>query len=1311
MQDDIGYSSIFPTSGAGFGGPRGSTGPTGAAQPIPGATGAIGSDSTYIKSVNVNESGVIEVVSSDDVISISGNLIGPTGIYAGVTALSVGGGIPFIRGVCGGITLDFYNIRTAGLLGVTYTQDGSLKITINENSEAGGISASTEANRIVYIKQNTHIMSTDLIPQTSTNSNRIGSVNYSYINFGGETAGRNIVADIRETILSVGPIKIGEKIVTLDNFYDHGGTEGITLDVSRATVFQVTTPIGIKAFKHDPIPEGQIMSVTMIVHDEDVWNFPSDVVFDQNSSPVFYPGTNILHLWKSSDSSIWRANFSARGFGVSEINDPGSRGSCCYYDADGTRNCLEYTTQTYCNEKNGTYAPFTSCGNNPCVTNDGTDEYNGVCCSEGRCIPNIDFNLCQAINGYFIDGITCGQYGLYPDDNASNLSTEENISGLCYNKCKEPSICCKNGECLGNITQEHCEQILGGKIVAASNCVEASCCDHVNAPGACCTIDGDNYSCTQVNTPFECISSGGFYMGRNTSCETVNCSCDINEVSTCYRCEQGPNGCNCVPETITNGTCESYGYYDTPTDCSNNCLQKTCYKCNGSVCEQITSCGTCPTGYIEGSCVEDITCQTKTCYKACENCQCDSQIIPANEQCPDGYENSSCDCDTSVCDRQIACFWCFPQINSNITNSSPLSGTSWGAFAARHMQAPYRAVAFLNSETLTKLNNYTNQSEPLSITLPSPDGSTTRAVNILTQQYTENSFTYEIPYFVETLTSNTNINVANLPTAPATIHSNPLSVTGSYRCYYIGSYQHSTANPIENRTRCLNAFGYQNVNQQKCKLCDKIEEINYQLLPTPANPEGIYNITSVEPYSRVINDYSAYAPFPPLWGRITQAWETQYCGLGLYFRETLNLRLMSDQRILEMCHSARTGELKGFMHKLMQKFKSGYQGKNEILNDMVSGMNSGLGNTEYVGPHVNTVFSSFPSSHFIKYDPYLLSTVIPTTYGSPLQYAYHKSSNTNDLILHVSCARDGSAEWTNWNNDNTIDPEDPGTVFESNNWWQRLRGWYLPWYNERIGAYGESLANIDYDNWSTETKLKVLSYYYPLQDGSPILDENTEGTIDQLTGELFFYKPEDQEFGPIQGGATLIVIPPPNPNGTPTEDYGTTATRNVAINGVSKGLPRGIFGRNLRYNLDKYRTATVFYHEENGVLVQTMPFVPLGDKHVSVPVLYINGWFDSSAECTTSWGPQCIGQGGPCSSAPPCTASPGCFGCPGTGGGNGSNWFANVGLIGTSYDFTSTETAPLVQNPINNNKTKTVKIADGICVNMLCPECDLYESC
>jgi hypothetical protein len=1309
MQDDIGYSSIFPTSGAGFGGPRGATGPTGPAQPIPGPTGAVGSDSTYITSVTVNESGVIEVVSSDDVISVSGNLIGPTGIYAGVTALSVGGGIPLIRGVCGGITFDFYNIRTAGLLGITYTEDGTLKITINENSEAGGISASIEPNRIVYIKQNTYIMSTDLIPQTSTNTNRVGSVNYSYINFGGETAGRNVVADIRETIRSVGPIGIGERIVTLDNFYDHGGADGITLDLSRATVFQITTPIGIKAFKHDPIPEGQIMSVTMVVHGEDVWNFPSDVVFDESSSPVFYPGTNILHLWKTNDSTVWRANFSARGFGVSEINNPGSRGSCCYYDVDGTKHCTEYTTQTYCNEKNGTYAPFISCENNPCVTNDETSEYNGICCSEGRCIPNIDFNLCQAINGYYINGITCGQYGLYPDDNASNLSTEENISGLCYNKCKEPSICCKNGECLGNLTQEHCEQILGGKIVAANNCVEASCCDHVNAPGACCIVDGDNYSCLQVNTPFECISSGGFYMGRNTSCETVNCSCDINEVSTCYRCEQGPNGCNCVPETITNGTCESYGYYDTPSECSNNCLQKTCYRCNGSVCEQITSCGTCPTGYIEGSCVEDITCQTKTCYKGCENCQCDSQTVPADEQCPDGYENSSCDCDTSICDRQIACFWCFPQIDSTVSNYSPTGSSSgaWRTRVARHMQAPYRAVAFVDSITKDKLDNFSTQSEPLLISLPKlTTTDTIRTVNVNSQQFTIDSETYEIPYFTETLPlPNFNITTGALPMAPNTTHATPISVTGTYRCYYIGAYQHDIGSGSQNRDRCLNTFGYQNVDKQKCKLCDFVDQIEFNL-PQTEESSGEYAIASVEPYSTVMRDYVAYAPFPPLWGRMTQAWENIMCRAGFFFRQTHNLRLMSDQLILEMCHSARTGELKGFMHKIIEKYKSSTAGKEEVLNNMVSGMNSAFGNSQYLGDHTNDGSASFATANYIKYDPYLLST-FENTYGAPLQYGYHQMSAglEYDWYLHISCGNN-TGDAFDWLNSDIINDDFNNQT--SGLYWTKVKGWYLPYYGSRVGARSESLVDIDLSGYNNPDIFKIISYYYPLQDDVLVTNDEQEGSLLGLVGELYFYKPEDQEFSEL-GGPTLVTIPP-----YPVGGNGTPSTRDRP---PSPGAPRGIFGRNLRYNLDKFRTATVFYHEENGTLVQTMPFIELGSsKHVSVPIIYVNGWYQSEVECTPSLGNICIGLGDvSCGGSAPCQLTPGCQGgpnCTGTGGGNVNNWYIDTGLIGTSEDFTTSGFLPSVQAPTTNNtKTKNVKIANGICVNMLCPECDLYESC
>ena len=291
MANEIGFSTIYPSSGLGSAGPIGATGATGANQSVRGSTGATGLDSNYITSVFVNqETGRVEFRLSDGTVQSPGILQGATGIYAGVTAFSIGSGISILNGVCGGITLDFYNFRTDGLLGITYSTDGALVFTISANSGAGGISPYIENNRIVYAESKTTIMSTDLIPEASTGANRVGNNNYGYVNFGGETAGRNIVADIIESSLSVGPIERGEFTVNLSDFYSTG-VEGITLDLSRATVYNLVTPLGIKAFTTSnigSIPLGQIMSVKLIVHGEDIWNFTEDVVFDAESKPIFY---------------------------------------------------------------------------------------------------------------------------------------------------------------------------------------------------------------------------------------------------------------------------------------------------------------------------------------------------------------------------------------------------------------------------------------------------------------------------------------------------------------------------------------------------------------------------------------------------------------------------------------------------------------------------------------------------------------------------------------------------------------------------------------------------------------------------------------------------------------------------------------------------------------------------------------------------------------------------------------------------------------------------------------------------------------
>jgi hypothetical protein len=702
MSNNIGHSSIFPSTGLGAAGSIGPTGPTGANQTVPGPTGSTGINSNYITLVNVTPTGQVEFTLSDGTVVSPGIFKGATGIYAGITATTIGTGIPVLKGVCGGITLEFYNFRSGGILGVTYSSFDNLKFTILDQNIGGGISASTENNRIVYFKQRNYVMSTDLAPQRANSSIRVGDNDYGYINFGTESSGRNVVTDIRDTLFTLGPIERGERIVTTDTFFDQGSPEGITLDVSRATVYQLITPIGIKGFKYDAIPDGQVMSVTLFIDGEDVWNFPSDVVFDEASKPIFYPGMNILHMWRTNQDDKWRAHFTARGFGVNEAINPGLRGSCCYFDVDDEKHCEDYVTQTYCDERDGTFEPMVPCTKNKCITDTAQKTYDGVCCSEGRCISDIDPSFCQAINGQFISGITCGDVGIFPDNDAQNYTTYNSDgsvlveSGLCYNNCKDTSVyCCKDGECLGQLTEEYCKYLGGKTVKNVNSCSEAKCCDSVSAPGACCIPVEDGYSCQEVQTPYECNTTlNGIYMGKNTNCDTTKCDCNTVP-STCYRCNTLPenNQCNCQQVSVNlrpGETCEEYStigssnYFTTQEQCVGFCSPVECSKCQqDGQCIDKQLCGGC--GQVpgqgifnDGNCT-NYDCNLRTCFKPCTNeiCQCLSTQVPITQTCPQTHPNDSCDCSNdcggSGEEQTVACFWCFAHIENNGITDSLLS--------------------------------------------------------------------------------------------------------------------------------------------------------------------------------------------------------------------------------------------------------------------------------------------------------------------------------------------------------------------------------------------------------------------------------------------------------------------------------------------------------------------------------------------------------------------------------------------------------------------------------------------------------------
>jgi|688.fasta_scaffold22695_4 hypothetical protein len=1286
MANEIGFSTIYPGSGLGSAGPIGATGATGANQTVRGSTGATGLNSNYITSVLVTEEGVVEFGLSDGTNVSPGILKGVTGVYAGVTAFSLGSGTSVLKGVCGGITLDFYNFRTDGLLGITYSTDGALVFTISANSGAGGISEFAENNRIVYAQSKTAIMSTDLIPEASLGTNRVEHIttsNYGYVNFGEETAGRNIVADIIESSLSVGPIERGEFTVNLSNFYTTGA-EGIILDVSRATVYNLITPLGIKEFTTSniiTIPEGQIMSVTLIVHGEDIWNFPEDVVFDAESKPIFYPGVNILHMWRTSEDEVWRASFTARGIGAENIKNPGVRGSCCYFDVDGTKHCDDYVTQTYCTERDGNFEGIVPCDKNSCIVGEEKD-FDGVCCTEGKCVSDIDPTLCQIIGGYFISGITCGQVGFFPEtDNTDNIGKPAAVppepSGLCFNKCKTPTICCKNGTCLGQLTEAHCD-FLGGTTVLAPNCTSANCCDHIIAPGACCIQEeGNIYRCENVDTPFACNDAvdglNGIYMGKNTKCPIdVNLEkdicCTVQNQLTCYECNPNGSPCGCTEIITTGNSCSevNINFYEFQNTCDTKCISKTCHRCDGTQClQETTLCGAeCSEGFELGPCIADQTCLTKPCFKTCVDNSCgtpfDFELTNGDNSCATlgagtEFTLDKCDCiELPPEDPEFAaCFWCFPIIvNSDPTvlntdgnrsiippNAPPSpSNSEFAEQVAGSSQAPFRSVfsvpqskAILLDAAAGYVENdfsilplFNANASIIGITLPAglnPAGyALSRDNNIL--YYDETNTSAFAPSFIGTAVPNNvgevlNATVGLVTSAPSTLISTDIN----FRCNYVGSYK-TSSNKVETRENCLKRYGYTTSEQlTNCLLCDPV---NDNIPYTDLSNEVPKSVTKIEPYQDRIKA-GLYAPFPPLWGRITYKYGQSTCTKALYKKNTYNLNLFKNSNIKDIVHEFLLQRGKTWLKTFLDRYDSTPIANRELQDGLAASIDS-----NFIGS--------------IRNNPV-----------SPNEFCM--GGQNNPIVF-------------------TYDPYQLGGLI----------------------------------NYGT-------AYVWP----SPIGD----GCCNNTTSSWALPEPSFDPIGPPAqgGGPPDMYYPPNNINGI--QKLGERYLKKLASDTTTQiQYVRGIFGRNLRYNLDSFRTSTVFYHDDgSGTFTTTMKT----DDTIKIPLAYQNG-FEGPDSCAPTGGggsvdaPLCIPQDTECEGLCGCgggcvETSPGvCSGqqlCPkynDSSGGDPNNWQGSGGLIAPS----TVETPSLFTAQVVNKSqitSKRVYIIPGVCVDMLCPNCNSYESC
>lgn len=1411
---NIGHSTIYGLTGenSSLRGPIGATGQTGADQTVGGPTGPTGVNSNYVQEILVNNStGEVTLVFSDDTINYNAGIIkGATGVYAGITALSVGNNIPLLKGVCGGVTLEFYNFSPDGLVGITVDTDGSLKFFVNANSIAGSVDSNIEPNKIVYAVQKNQITSTllDVIQKTET-AKQTGNTAYGYVNFG-LTGGRSVVGDVQETLLTVGPIERGNKVITVDEFYT-SGSSGITLDLSYSSVYKIVTPIGIKAFTTDnaPISDGQICSVTLIVEGDDVWNFPENVIFDDSSKAIFYPGTNILHLWKSNLSidSKWKAHFSARGFGVNRVTNPGVVGSCCYLDADGTKNCKEYVTEDYCNQQiDGIFSGLVPCNLNPCIIA-GMPGYDGVCCSEGRCISDIDPSLCATIGGYFINGITCGDVGVFPDNDA------DNNTGLCYNRCKAPTVCCKDGNCLGNLTKPHCEEILGGKIVEGQDCGSVNCCDLISARGACCIPQQDGtYSCEYADTPYECkTTKGGYYMGINSVCSESIC-CNV-PIDTCYECIQTSSTCSCNPIDIYSGTCSSNNLLE---DCT-NCQVKSCHKCDCQTggCVEVEVCQTCPSGYVSGPC-NSTSCtspSTKTCYAPCGNStQCRSQIANLNpgydcrtcqELASQGavgveYINDACtdcpctqlektcygECDPTTqicpsttvilgddpgeivncnstcsqlatagyvpadhvndecsCKSYVACFWCYPNItgaNNFVPGESTLLGGSdqesannWKEMAIKRGYAPYRALHIVPEPIYQQL-----EAETVGVTYTWEFNGSSYAMGPMRLPLTPQPYEKGKGYhYIESggcLARDQGLDPVSNLIAPMGV---PFDDCGLFYCTYLNSYVYSPGNPGLNRERCLDRFGYDDAIGQiarlTCKLCDPIGQSFRFEHPLQSTT---YQVSKTEKYQELL-EAGIHAPFPPIWGRLSMWNIAQACDVGTIKEATNNLALLDPLLSLDMA--------KTFAGKL----------------DPLSPVGASKG---YLWWHKYTM----APNDGIPYDPNDPSGVVKYNRNATYSLYYQVGTLGNKCTVCTDGDERGE-KCTCGPNDNLGECSNPATDFIP---WDPYRMGGNAIYCAARGAYPIAKyflgATPQCDLYNFAIPEGWAHYNVPLK---PIFGE-TIGNVTDPTGNFNWFDNAELHYKRIQG-TDLRLRCPDDPSYSGPDRLST-----------SDGVPRGILGRNLRYNLAEFNTGTVFYNPDGS---PTMFVGGFGGFQHNPPIfkwqIWNTGVGGDGAPCTNPDLPGASDQCAPCcvpdpSADPPvccapcdpyefnacgttikgcggatvpcdklCNCDPDCTGyfcvtyccsipvetctsvgdcsgphCdPGSNSGGGQLNILTGNEFGSDFtpivnykgeDITKTQNQYILTST-EQAQTKNVQIAPGLCVNMLCPECNSYESC
>lgn len=574
------YGRTGPQGPSGAQGPTGSTGNRGPTGPT-GERGSyfIGSNPSTQNTITLQLSSPIAGSTSNTLEINSSSLRGNTyvdqtpGLIQGTNVGAFISRGP-LKNVDGG-TFNFKGICAYGSLYASITGPNNEFISIDSiyygNDIIGNYDPTTAVTgRLAYLGIPTQVWGagiTNAVNATSVTRGVTGGLQFRRTSFSATNDDTSFHLNAGANVSTVGPARRGALVGFTGGavFSGAGSTTGIFLDANSAGAFVLKTPIGIRGISGN-FSKNEISSITLFIDSDDVWSFPENVYFEPDENYLSC-GANIIGLMTYDGGDNWYATVSHRGHNIENPDRqciPGFLfGSCCYRNSDGTLKCLDYTDRSVCDRLFGTFNPATSCEQS-C----GADI--GICCANGKCIENVSINLCQKFGGQYWPGVTCADYNPdgsnYPE---GELSADElKARGrFCYDTCSSvKTVCCKNGQCLGNYTRVQCELILGGRSLTAASCEEADCCEYNTINGACCLCGEGTNACIGNVSPSECRAQGGVFMGPGKQCNEVSCGCVCTNEETGACCRPDEGGYCCRPYSIGPGstgyTCSAATYLE-----------------------------------------------------------------------------------------------------------------------------------------------------------------------------------------------------------------------------------------------------------------------------------------------------------------------------------------------------------------------------------------------------------------------------------------------------------------------------------------------------------------------------------------------------------------------------------------------------------------------------------------------------------------------------------------------------------------------------------------------------------------------------